>query len=474
MIRNLPEKWDLEADVVAIGSGIGGLAAAITAHENGASAIVLERSEQVGGVTALSQGQVWIAGNHHARELGIEDSAESGFRYLKRLSMDYGEDVAILNKVVHARVALKYFEDKIGLEMFAIRNCPDYYYGLSNDSVAEGRMLEVKPFPGNSLGEWQSRTRLSPQVPTGLTSQEIADKGGLAAMPKWDYALMGERLTRDERCAGSGLAAYFVKGVIDRGIPMHTGVNAEELIGDGERIAGVRATRDGEQLFIKANRGVVIAVSSYERDRKSGYNKMLGQPARPGIDAVLDDRWRPFPAGRVHSGHASPESPRSRRSGFQVPGEEDEEGQKLWRSAHADHRSASYHRRQPQGQALRQRSVLPLVLLHDRRHRRRTQTHPNFPCWVVMDSQARRNTVHVDHARPGLAGRARRHRRTPSPNWRSKIGIDAEGLNDTVASFNSACRKGRGSGVRPGQAALERLDVRRQGAQAEPQSRSRW
>ena len=92
MINNLPPHWDLEADVVAIGSGIGGLSAAITAHENGASAIVLERSDQVGGVTALSMGEVWVAGNHHAAELGIEDSADSGFRYLKRLSMGYGSD----------------------------------------------------------------------------------------------------------------------------------------------------------------------------------------------------------------------------------------------------------------------------------------------------------------------------------------------------------------------------------------------
>ena len=91
MIRNLPAKWDLEADVVSIGSGIGGLSAAITAHDHGADALVLERSDQVGGVTALSLGEVWIAGNHHALGLGLKDSPESGFRYLKRLSMGYGE-----------------------------------------------------------------------------------------------------------------------------------------------------------------------------------------------------------------------------------------------------------------------------------------------------------------------------------------------------------------------------------------------
>jgi 3-oxosteroid 1-dehydrogenase len=97
MINNLPERWDKEADLVAIGSGIGGLGSAISAHDHGLSALVLERSEQVGWVTALSMGEIWVAGNHHAASLGIEDSSESGFRYLKRLSMDYGSDASILN-----------------------------------------------------------------------------------------------------------------------------------------------------------------------------------------------------------------------------------------------------------------------------------------------------------------------------------------------------------------------------------------
>ena len=52
----------------------------------------------------------------------------------------------------------------------------------------------------------------------------------------------------DERCAGSGLAAYFVKAVLDRSIPMETGVDVKELIGDGERVVGVRAD-DSVQIF---------------------------------------------------------------------------------------------------------------------------------------------------------------------------------------------------------------------------------
>src|SRR5262245_19258843 len=117
MIKNLPAKWDLEADFVSLGSGIGGLAAALTAQDQGMSAVVLERADQVGGVTALSLGEVWVAGNHVAKAKGIEDSSDSGYRYLKRLAMDYGDDTIMMNYAVHAREALKYFDDKIGLKM---------------------------------------------------------------------------------------------------------------------------------------------------------------------------------------------------------------------------------------------------------------------------------------------------------------------------------------------------------------------
>jgi 3-oxosteroid 1-dehydrogenase len=43
MAGDNPEHWDPETDIVAIGSGNGGLSAAITAREYGVEAVVLER-----------------------------------------------------------------------------------------------------------------------------------------------------------------------------------------------------------------------------------------------------------------------------------------------------------------------------------------------------------------------------------------------------------------------------------------------
>ncbi|MBW8753601.1 MAG: FAD-dependent oxidoreductase [Sphingomonadales bacterium] len=439
IINNLPAKWDIEADLVAIGSGIGGLSSAITAHDHGASAIVLERSDQVGGVTALSQGQVWVPGNHLAGELGIEDSPDSGFRYLQRLSMGYGEDEAILNFTVHAREALRYFADNAGLKMNVIRGCPDYYYGLTNDSVSEGRLIEVEPFPGPSLGEWQEKTRLSPQVPYGLTTQDIADAGGLAAMIKWDFELLGRRITEDERCAGSGLAAYFVKAALDRGIRLETGVSAEGLIGDGTRIVGVRAKRDGQEIFIKANKGVVIAVSSYERNQN--LERTLGNQLDPesmlfsAIDGSNIRLAGPFGAkvARV---------PEISMAGFAVPGEETDEGLQVWRSAMPiiglPHHIVVNSAGKRFGNEGFYRSFYYMTDVIDGM----TQTHPNFPCWIVIDSQAREKYAFVS-IMPGqdwpegfgvVADTI--------PELAAKAGIDPQGLAETVARFNANAEQG--------------------------------
>lgn len=450
MIQNLPTHWDLEADVVSIGSGIGGLSAAITAHDHGASAIVLERSDQVGGVTALSMGEVWVAGNHLAQALGMEDSFEAGFRYLQRLSMGYGSDLSILNKVVHAREALKYFEKKIGLKMEVIRDCPDYYYGHCEGGVSAGRMLEAVPFPAETLGEWQHKTRVSPQMPYGLTHADISAGGGAGNMAKWDFAVMGARLGNDERCLGPGLAAYFVKGALDRGIPMHIGTSAEELIADGERVVGVRVMKDGRDLFVKANRGVVIAVSSYERNQD--YNRTLGQQLELGsmVFSTIDG---------ANFRLACPLGARIARVpditylGFVNPSEENEEGSPLWRSAlltiGLPHTIVVNRQARRFGNEAFYRQFYFLTDVIDGS----SQTHPNIPCWVILDSQAREKypvgSITPDQQWPeGFGAKA-----DTIGELADRIGVDKESLEHTVADFNTHAQKGEdpefGRGTHP-------------------------
>ena len=79
----IPAKWDLEADVVVIGSGACGLPAAIRAADQGASVIVVEANYDVGGHGMINGGQVPLGGGTSAQKKhGIVDSPDILFKDL--------------------------------------------------------------------------------------------------------------------------------------------------------------------------------------------------------------------------------------------------------------------------------------------------------------------------------------------------------------------------------------------------------
>jgi succinate dehydrogenase/fumarate reductase flavoprotein subunit len=78
-----PAKWQSEADVVVIGAGATGLTAAIVARESGASVILIESQNDIGGHAILSGGNVPLGGGtSRQQKYGVLDSADLLFRDL--------------------------------------------------------------------------------------------------------------------------------------------------------------------------------------------------------------------------------------------------------------------------------------------------------------------------------------------------------------------------------------------------------
>ncbi|MDB5886112.1 MAG: fumarate reductase/succinate dehydrogenase flavoprotein domain protein, partial [Polaromonas sp.] len=69
-------------DVVVIGAGGAGMAAALYAAIDGASVLLVERSEFVGGTTAWSGGTTWIPGTRHGAAVNPVDTLQDAQRYL--------------------------------------------------------------------------------------------------------------------------------------------------------------------------------------------------------------------------------------------------------------------------------------------------------------------------------------------------------------------------------------------------------
>src|SRR3546814_860212 len=135
-------KFDVCYDVVVVGSGISGLAAALAATLHGLSAAVFEKGPRAGGGTSYSTGGLWIGNNKFARAAGIADSRDETISYMRFLSAGYDMPSHLLAFVDHANEALDLFHSH-GIPFQLVPGLPDHYYDMAPGSKQQGRMIET-------------------------------------------------------------------------------------------------------------------------------------------------------------------------------------------------------------------------------------------------------------------------------------------------------------------------------------------
>jgi fumarate reductase flavoprotein subunit len=112
--------WDLEVDVLVVGAGACGLAAAIAAHDAGAMVAIVEKRDRPGGNSSLSTGSIPGAGSRFQREAGIADSAEVMLADLQRVAGD-GELPQLMRRMAGISAELcEWLVDRVGARMALI------------------------------------------------------------------------------------------------------------------------------------------------------------------------------------------------------------------------------------------------------------------------------------------------------------------------------------------------------------------
>lgn len=251
--------WDIEADVVVLGSGGAGLTAAIAAHDFGAKdVVVLERSGMVGGTTAMSGGMLWIPNSHHEHDIGVADSEDDIVAYLDGLAPGMLDPETLGAFLESGPEMLRYFAEKTPVRLKAFPGFPDYQPYMPGAKPDGGRSLDNEAFSFEQLGSWA--TRINP------SKMEYSVRGSLieAVSGTLDAETLAYREKHDYRGLGQALVGSLFKAILDRKIPVQFEKRARKLIKDGARVIGVLAEGNDGDLRVRARKGVVIASGGFE------------------------------------------------------------------------------------------------------------------------------------------------------------------------------------------------------------------
>jgi 3-oxosteroid 1-dehydrogenase len=198
--------WDLAVDVLVIGSGAAGHAAAIAAADQGAAVAIVEGSKLIGGTTAKSwRATFWIPNNHLLRRLGTADPKDAALRYMCRLAHPaaYHPQRPYLglrrrdHELIEAfydqgPVAIEELERLGAIDAWLDMEIPDYHAESADDLVPYGRHMRSAGPVGVTLADDEHRllTGLS-HAAAGLGVRTLLDHRVVSLVTDEDNTVLG-------------------------------------------------------------------------------------------------------------------------------------------------------------------------------------------------------------------------------------------------------------------------------------------
>ncbi len=455
--------WDSTVDVVIVGSGGGGMVAALAASDAGAEALVLEKQERIGGSTCMSGGIVWVPDNPVMRAAGMADSYEDAMVHFETVVGDVGPASTFERRhaFLTAGPEMVSFLQEQGVRFTYCRGYSDYYSSAKGGHEV-GRGIEPIPFDGRVLGPWLQKLQPGLAQSLGLAvmtnearslSHYNRSMGAFAVSARVVLRTYAARLRRQALLTnGASLIAQIANVALARGVPVWTEAPLEELITENGRVVGVRTVRNGSPVLVRARLGVLLASGGFAHNPEMRQQYGGDQPnrgrwsiANPGdtgevlrsamalgakTDLMDEAWWLPSPrTGRF--GQSTLDQARQRPRTIYV----DAAGQRFVNE------SNSY---MEVGKAMYARD----------------KTSRAVPCWLIFDDRYRKRYAHL-RSRPGRFPKTLLESGMLKVAWTltdlaHMCDIDAAGLSETVERFNEHAVHGSDPDYGRGESAYNR------------------
>lgn len=275
--------WDQQFDVIVVGSGAGGMTAALCAQAQGLSAVVIEKSDKYGGTTAVSGGGIWIPCNDQMAAVGVPDSYEEALVYMQHLTGGEVPRSRIEAYLKNAPEMVRYLARTFGVQFRPVAKYPDYFPSLPGGKPG-ARTMEPLEFDAAKLGDEFERQRApypGTQVLGRLSMNQVEAHTLFSRSTGWIWLMVKMMLRywldigwrrksrRDRRMTlGQALVAQLRHALLQRNVPLMLETALESLVEDasieGGRVTGVVVQQAGQSRRFGARRAVILATGGFE------------------------------------------------------------------------------------------------------------------------------------------------------------------------------------------------------------------
>ncbi|WP_435609579.1 FAD-dependent oxidoreductase [Pseudomonas knackmussii] len=268
-----------ECDLLVIGSGAAGLAAAVSAAWHGQKVILVEKEPVFGGATAWSGGWAWVPRNPLARRAGIEEDIEQPRTYLRN---ELGEhyDAARVDAFLEAAPHMvAFFEEHTALQFADGNGIPDMH-GDTPGAATGGHQVIAAPYDAREVLDLLPRLRKTMRETSflGMPIMAGADLAAFLNMTRSPRAFLHATrrvLTHFYHLVRYGRAMHLVNGVAlvarlarsaqDLGVRLLESTPARRLLLENGAVHGAIVQTPQGELEIRA-KAVVLASGGFPND----------------------------------------------------------------------------------------------------------------------------------------------------------------------------------------------------------------